>query len=334
LARVGAPIPSTVELRPVRAEGAARSSTPRFQGARVLSEGSRLAPREAGGILDLAIEGLLARLGPVLALSLCLWLPFRQIAELLGLSGLDSFSADLYSLAWNALSLVPLGFTASVAASLVGDALVDRRAPVAAGLVRGLARAPGAVVLLLLTQIAALPLVFLCVAPYFLVQWLSFAAVPIYVLEGESLLTPAERARARHSVLAWLAGFPRRIARSLARSFALSRGIHALGRWVLLALVGQLVLGGVLELGAMALTYPEAREYLRTELGFGGAAAELALGSVAGLFTALSSCLRAALMVAFYLDLRVRREGFDLELALDRRAQDGADGSASLAGAT
>ena len=320
---MSAPIPlrtTTVELRPTRAEGAARRAPRRFQGARVLSEGARLAPREAGGILDLAIEGLLARLGPVLALALCLWLPFRQIAELLGLSGLDGFSADLYSLAWNALSLVPLGFTASVVASLVGDALVDRRASVAAGFVRGLARAPGAVVLLFLTQIAALPLALLCVAPYFLVQWLSWAAVPIYVLEGEALLTAAERARARHSVLAWFAGFPRRIVRALARSFALSRGAPSLGRWVLLAVVGQLVLGGVLELGAVALTYPEAREYLRSELGFGGAAAELALGAVAGLFTALSACLRGALMVAFYLDLRVRREGWDLELALARSA--------------
>jgi hypothetical protein len=157
------------------------------------------------------------------------------------------------------------------------------------------------------------------VAPYFLVQWLGFAAVPIYVLEGEALLTPAERARARRNPFAHLAGFPRRITRALGRSFALSRGGPALGRWVLLAVIGQLVLGGVLELGAMALTYPEAREYLRTQLGFGGAAAELALGAVAGLFTALSSCLRAALMVAFYLDLRVRREGWDLELALSRR---------------
>jgi hypothetical protein len=68
----------------------------------------------------------------------------------------------------------------------------------------------------------------------------------------------------------------------------------------------------------MALTYPQARDYLRTELGFGGTAAELALGAVAGLFTALSACLRAALMVAFHLDLRVRREGHDLELALAR----------------
>lgn len=311
---------STEELHPERERTPVPPASRPLRGARILDVRATLAPRDAGGILDLAIEGLLARLGPILALALCLWLPFRQIAELLGLSGLDGFSADLYSLAWNALVLVPLGCTASVVASLVGDVLVDRDAPVAAGLVRGLARAPGAIVLLFLTQIVALPLVVLCVAPYFLVQWLSWAALPIYVLEGEALLTPAERARARRSPLAWCTSFPRRVVRALARSYVLARGAPALGRWVLLAVVGQLVLGGVLELGAMALTYPEAREYLRSELGFGGFAADLALGAVAALFTALSACLRAALMVAFYLDLRVRREGWDLELAL-RSAQ-------------
>ncbi len=290
----------------------------RFQGAQVLSSGAVLEPRDAGGILDLGIEGLLARLGPALALALCVWLPFGQVTELLGVSGLDGFAGDLATQIWNLLSLVPQGITVAVVASLVGDVLADPRASVAAGVMRGLARAPGAIVILCLTQVLTLPLVCLFLAPYFLVQWLTWAAVPLYVLEGESLLTPAERARTRRSLLAWLASHPRRIGRALARSVRLTRGSPALGRWVLLAVVGQLVLGGVLDLGAMTLHYPEAREYLRVELGFSGAAAEFALGSVAALFTALSACLRGALMTAYYLDLRVRREGLDLELALAR----------------
>ena len=290
----------------------------RFQGARVQSGEATLAPRDAGGILDLGIEGLLARLGPALALAVCMWLPFAQVTELLGLSGLDGAAFDLATLAWTALSMVPLGATAAVVTSLVGDALAERGTSVAAGISRGLARAPGAIVLLLVTQVLTLPLLFLCIAPYFLVYWLTWAAVPIYVLEGEGLLTPAERARARRRPFAWLASFPRRVARAIARSVRLSRGSAALGRWVLLAVVGQLMLGGVLELGALALNYPEARETLRSELGLSGTAAEFALGSFAALFTALSACLRAALMTAYYLDLRVRREGWDLELALAR----------------
>jgi hypothetical protein len=302
-------------LRPAEARPAPGRA--RFRGTEVRSEGAALEPREAGAILDLAIEGLLARLGPALAFSLALWLPFRQVSELLGLSGLEGFKADALSLAWNGLAIVPSGITASVVASLVGDALVDRRASVAAGLARGLARASGVVLILFVAQVVAFPLVLL-VVPYIAVQWLTFAAVPIYVLEGESLLTAAERAQASRSLVAYLAGFPRRIVRALRRSFALSRGTPALGRWLLLAVIGQFVLGGMLELGAMGLTHPEAREVLRSQLGFSGAAAELALGAVAALFLALSACLRASLMVAYYLDLRVRREGWDLALALER----------------
>lgn len=316
---------SSEELRPAgerRAIERVRARR-RFQGARVLSRDIRLEPRDAGGILDLGIEGLLARLGPCLGVALVLWLPFRQVAELLGISGMSGLEASLTTLVWNALSLVPLGVTMSVVVSLVGDALVERRAPIAAGLTRGLARAPGAIVILLVTQILSLPLILLCFVPYFLVQWLTWAAIPIFVLEGEGLLTPAERSRSRRNPLAWAWSAPRRLIRAVRRSLVLSGGSPALFRWVLLAVVGQLVLGGVLELGAAGLTQPEAREYLRTELGLGGAAAELALGSVAALFTALSSCLRAALMVAFYLDLRVRREGWDLELALERSARPG-----------
>ena len=222
----------------------------------------------------------------------------------------------LFRSAWNALSIVPMALTTAVVVSLVADALEDPRAPLAPSILRGLARTPGAAVLLLATQLVTLPLLFLCVAPYFLVQWMTWPAVPIYVLEGELLLAPAERARARASLFAYLVSFPRRCVRALKRSVALTRGARSLGRWVLLAIVGQLLFGGVLELGAMALTHPEAREFLRTELGFGGAAAELALGAGAALFTVLSACVRASLMVAFYLDLRVRREGLDLELAL------------------
>jgi len=73
----------------------------------------------------------------------------------------------------------------------------------------------------------------------------------------------------------------------------------------------------VLEAGALGLTHPEAREFLRSELGLSSALVDLALGAGAALFTALAACMRAALTVAFYLDLRVRREGWDLALALE-----------------
>jgi hypothetical protein len=289
--------------------------------ARPPSSSPRLQPREAGAILDLAIEGLLARLAPALLVALGLWVPFHQVSQLLGLSGLDGYAADLASVAWNSAALIPTGFAASVVVSLVGDFLIGGRTPLAAGIARGLVRGPGAVLILFLTQIVTLPLMLLCVAPYFLAQWLTWAALPIFVLEGEGLLTAAERARASRSPAAYLLGFPRRLARSLRRSWELSAGSPAFRRWLLLALVGQLVLAGLFDWGAVGLTTPEAREFLRGELHLESAAVDLFIGALAALFSALSSCLRASLMVAYYLDLRARREGWDLELVLERPAE-------------
>jgi hypothetical protein len=312
---------SVEDLRPAggRGRGTERAARGTVRGARLFSGESRLEPRDAGGIIDLALEGLLARLGPCLALALGVWLPFGQIREVLGLAGLDEATGQALSIGWSLASLVPHGFTLSVVASLVGDALAGSDATVAQGVLRGLRRAPGAIVILCLTQLVTMPLVVLCLAPYFLVQWLTWCAVPIFVLEEERLLTAAERARARANPLVLLASAPRRVGRAIARSLRLSTGWPALGRWILLVVVGQVLFASVLELGAQALNYPEARDYLQSALGLGGVAAELALAAAAGLFTALAACVRAALVLAYYLDLRVRREGLDLALELRRR---------------
>lgn len=286
----------------------------------------RLEPRDAGGILDLALAGLLARFGPCIGVALLLWIPFRQISELVESSGGDgsgSIGAMLVALAWRAFELVPLGITASVTVRLVADALEDRRTPAQESIRRGLVRAPGVIVLILVTQIALLPLVLMLVVPFVLAQWLTWAALPIYVLEGDALLTADERVRGRRNPLAWMANGVRRFARALVRSFRLSLGWPAFGRWLLVAIVAQLLLASLGELGVFVATYPPAREVLRDVLGLDGATAEFALGAVAAALTALSACLRGAFVAAYYLDLRVRREGWDLELRLRGERDEG-----------
>jgi hypothetical protein len=302
---------SVEDLQPASvARRAAARTRRRFQGARVERD-LRLAPRDAGGILDLALEALLARFGAALGVALLVWVPFRQITELLGLSG-----GTLVLFGWNLLELVPRAITESVAVSLVVDALQDRRAPAQASIRRGLVRAPGVVLLIAITQYALMPLVFLLVVPFLLAQWLTWAALPIYVLEGDALLTQSERAAGRRHPLVWLANVPRRVGRALVRSVRLSLGGPALGRWFLIVIVSMLLLAGLSELAVVAVTYPASREVLRDVLGIGGATAEFALGAVGATLTALTACVRAALMATYYLDLRVRREGWDLELRL------------------
>ena len=297
-----------------------------FGGARTLSGRSHLNPRDAGGILDLAFEGLFARLGPCLGVALCVWLPFAAVQELLGLSGLDELTLQLTSLTYQLFVLVPTGITTSVVASLVADALAQRDAPVMPGLLRGLRRAPGVVVVLagvtLLTFLAGVVLFFLCGLGLFVGQWLTFAAAPAYTLE-EDTLARAPRGRVRRRSRP---GPFRRVLGALSRSFELTRAGASFGRWLLVAFVGYYLFAFALESAGAALNFPQAREFVRAKLGLGGQLSGLLLGSVAAASTALGACVRAAIMTAFYLDLRVRREGLDLLVALERgeRAAPGA----------
>lgn len=307
---------SVERLRPVRAgEEGSRAALRSRPGAEVAPGVARSGPRDAGGILDLAIEGLVARFGPCFALAFAVWLPFLQIQELLGLSALGEFELQLTGLAWQLFQFVPAGITTSVVASLVADTLADPAAAVLPGLLRGLRRAPGVCAVLALSalvQFATLvALFFLCGLGVLVGQWLTFAAAPAYALEDR---TRVERVRASR-----LPTPLRRVFAALGRSVALARASSSLGRWALVALVGSLLLAFALDSGATALMTPESRSAVSDLLGLGGTASGFFLAACAAAFTALAACVRAALMTAFYLDLCVRHEGHDLALELARR---------------
>jgi len=286
------------------------------RGAATRSDAERLGPRDAGGILDLGLDGLVRCFAPCLGLVLVFWLPFEQLRELFTRAGLDQMAEFLVALLWNGLTLLPKALSASVACSLVGNVLAAEGLGTWSAALRGIRRSPAVTVIVVLTQVVTLPLAALCFVPYVLVLWLTWSAVPLYVLEGHALLTAGEQVLAQRRPLLRLAYVPRRIARAIRRSQQLSSGWPAFGRWLLLALVGLFLLVGVIEGTASYLPTPEVREFLRTRLGLGGGPAEFALATVSGLFLALAASVRGALMTAYYLDLRVRREGLDLELTL------------------
>lgn len=313
---------SVERLRPAVAGEPAQRSGERadFGGASVLAGRRRLAPRDAGGILDLALEGLIARFAPCFAVAFLVWLPFLQLQELFGLSGLDGFSLQLTSLTYQMFQLVPTGITTSVVASLLGAALSEPDAPLLPALLRGLWRAPGAVLLLglsaLFSLVTAVLLFFLCGLGVLVGQWLTFAAVPVYTLERKALALRPRSARARSA--SFVPAPIRRLFVALARSIELARGAASLGRWTLVMFVGSMLLALALESGGTALNVPEARAYVCATLGLGGSAAGFLLATIAAGFAALGCCVRAAIMTAFYLDLCVRREGLDLAVALAR----------------
>jgi len=300
-----------------RARPSAPAARADFHGARTLGRVARLDPRDAGGILDLAFEGLFARLGPCLAVALCVWLPFAGVQEVFGLSGLDQLTLQFTTLGYQLLVLVPTGITTSVVASLVADALAEPDAPVMPGLLRGLRRAPGVVVVLaastLVTMLTGIVLFFLCGLGVFVGQWLTFVAAPLYALEEDA---PARAPRGRRR--SDQPGPFGRVLQALSRSIQLARGGPSFGRWILVAFVGYYLFAFALESSGSALNFPQAREFVQAKLGLGGRLSGLLFGSIAAASTAFGTCVRAAIMTAFYLDLRVRREGLDLFVRLEQ----------------
>lgn len=313
-------MPARISIEDLRPAGAREDApAPRTRrGARVRAAAATLEPRDAGGILDLALDGLIARFGPALGVALLLWMPFGHVRTLFGLAGLDALSVQMLEFGWSLLQLVPQALALAVAVSLVGDHLTGGERGVARSIARGLWSGLPVLLILIATQVLTAPLAVLCVFPYVLVYWLTFAAVPMYVLEGMALLTPAEQARAHRGLGARLGGSLRRVGRAIAASVRLSTGWPSLGRWLLVTVVGLWCLIFWIEFSAAMLYDPDVREFLRNELALKGGAADFLVATISGLLLALGAALRGALMTAFYLDLCVRRRGLDLELALRR----------------
>ncbi len=276
----------------------------------------RLAPGSAADILDRALDALVERGGACLGMAVLFWLSFGQISGLLATAGLSEWARVTSSFLWGLAGIVPEAFTTAIVASVIGNGLTGGGMPIGAQVLRGLRRGPGVLAILFVTRVLALPLSFLCLVPYLCVQWLSWSAPALHVLASEQLLTSAERERARSSPAAWVASGPRRVVRALRRSVRLSRGWGALGRFAVLWGAGWLLVVLPLSASSVSLNLPESREFLRANLHLGPATAEFLLSSLSALLGGLSSTVMAAVATSYALDLRTRREGLDLEAAL------------------
>ena len=142
----------------------------------------------------------------------------------------------------------------------------------------------------------------------------------IFVLEGHALLAPAERARLGWNpvwhVLAWF----KELGRSIGRGMRLVSGWDSFGRFLAVFVVSEYFLATPLEASGSAFGVPEVREFLRDTLRIGGGPAELLIASLGAGFFGLAVAFTVSVMTVYYLDLRVRKEGLDLELALRRLA--------------
>jgi hypothetical protein len=238
--------------------------------------------------LDLAVDLFVARILQTVGLAFLMWLPVRC-----GLLLIDSGALADSGLQW----LFAL-FTSSLVQALsialviqvVYAELQGRPQSIARALKVALLRAPA---LLLSTAVISTgtTLGMLCCVPGIYLSYLWSAAPSALVLEG---LGPIE---------------------SLRRSQALVR--KQFPRWIGLT-VCALLIKLPYDAAAVWLEVPESVEWITQELGLSLAVFGLLKVFITSLLLAVSTALWAIVATVFYLDCRVRTEGFDLSMRLER----------------
>ena len=277
-----------------------------------------LRPRSVGELLDMSFETLRARFGTCMALSVPLWLGVQALQRVLvsaeGVTAPEM--ADVAAMmSQGAIAAAVRALTMALVTLVVYGYVQGRRVSAGQALRACRKRAPG---LLALTVIKGIGMFFatacgaVCLfAPTIALSWLWAVAPAALVLEGVSPADALSRSMslARKGFLRW--------AGVMVTQFCLT--------FPLLAAVG--VLGKAF--GINVLFDPNLREQARLAVGLHPApfaALDLVLSAF---ILGFGSALTAVVLTTYYLDQRVRVEGFDLDMGLERLRAAGPGGRSS-----
>ena len=248
-----------------------------------------LYARSLGQLLDLSVDLFVACLTPTVGLTFLMWLPVRFVWVILGSGGTQDATAQwVFGLFANS---TVQALSAALVIQIVYAQLQGRPQSAGQALMAALRRAPA---LLLCASIVALGTgigTACCFVPGVFLMFLWSAAPSALVLEG---LGPVE---------------------ALRRSQQLVR--KQFPRWLgitVFALLLKLPYDAVVVL----LDMPSTAQWALQELGAPALAYKLAQVFVTSLLLAVSSAAWAIVATTFYLDCRVRLEGFDLAMRLER----------------
>ncbi|MEW6074480.1 MAG: hypothetical protein AB1726_18030 [Planctomycetota bacterium] len=287
-------------LAPVRATARAEGGgertggrRARFGGAQVVAAPPALAPRGVGQILDTAFDVFTARFAVCVAIGTLLMLPVEIGMEVYFGSRLREprvLEATWgYALVGGVVQLLAAAGVCHVASAHLLAERVDPGAAIRTVLRKSL----GVAALAVTVGPAAYLLFYCCVLPGVFAHWLTAVATTAYILET---------------------GWP---GRAVARSVSLSWGGGSLGRWMGWASVSSLIV--------LPLTFfseggynPMFRDLARRYLPLGWDETALLLAGPAALLAGMAVAYEAVVVVVYYYDLRVRREGLDLERELAR----------------
>lgn len=298
-------------LERLSAEAPRSAKEPREHGERV-----HLAPRNGAEIVDLGIWVLMRRFLPCLAISVALWIPVR-IAMPFVLRAMPSNSFDNEQLVvfWAGLfgvglfaRLVEIIVTMSLSV-LAYEFLVGREVSALEALTRALRRGPALVGLFLLQTLILSAGSGLLVALGVMCPPLFLGALVFWVYFSWKLtLAPSLLVLEELSLSA-----------ALSRSFSLSKG--SLLRWIVVGLLAVLFSSWF-----SAGIQPADNELIRSAalegLGIPPLLYDVALVPITAVFSGVATAILAVAWTAFYLDARIRREGLDLRMRLERRAQE------------
>jgi len=244
--------------------------------------------RSVGELLDLAVDLFVARMLPAVGLAFLLWLPVRSVWVLLGSGAWADESAQwLFGVFANSCVQA---LSVALVLQVIYAELQGRRLGAGRALIVALRRSPALLLSTTLVAIGTSLGMFCCLVPGIYLTFLWSAAPAALVLEGSGPIASLRRSQ-----------------QLVGKQFL---------RWLGLtvcALLIKLPYDGIV----IWLDQPSTLEWaLDAGIPAGGFA--LAQVVVSSLLFAISTAAWAIVATVFYLDCRVRSEGFDLAMRLER----------------
>jgi hypothetical protein len=295
LARVSRDEGTYQDLAPL---GARPVEDPRAR-AHVDAAAPPLVPRGAGEILDLGLEILRDRFAAITGTCVLLWIPARVIEPLLGASALmrnelapDDVRGMLFGMGGVALTLcvqmVVQALATALVARLVFAALHGEPLTVRDALGSAARSLIGLLVIAFVTAVAAGVGLCLLVVPFVYLRWKLSIAPAVYVVERGG------------------------IGSALSRSFALTPGSFL--RWLAIMVV---LFVFTIPFSTPVAFQPQIRALVLEWWSLPPFACDLAIIAVSSVFLGLASALEAVITTIFYVDCRVRREGYGARRELE-----------------
>jgi hypothetical protein len=283
-------------MLPARQARAARRATGRQRvGARLASRAEELRPRTFGQLLDCAAEIFASNFVLCIALAGGLWLPVKLMEEVLWRSPEGEALMLPFGMLMGTLTVALQFQCAGFLAPTVVGWHRGERVGARASLRQWIGRLPGLLVLSGLLFVLSIAGTCLCIVPGWLVQWIFFVIPAVYVVERVDVPT------------------------AIGRSVNLAKGWGGLGRWVGLSIVSAIMLLPFSTTTPLSIGSPVFRDTLQEALALRSGPVDLLAVLLVVLFMAVASGFQAVLIGVYYVDQRVRKEGYDLELALEER---------------